>query len=119
LIPDSGGPGKFRGGLGIKRKYKVRGHTSTLTVNTDWIKQKPDGLLGGGRGRYTRIVFNEGTENEITPPSCKVIRHMQDGETFTIYTGGGNGYGPPAERSIDLLAEDIRNEKVRAEDAIA
>ncbi|HLE19369.1 MAG TPA: hydantoinase B/oxoprolinase family protein [Syntrophales bacterium] len=116
LIPDSGGPGKFRGGLGIKRKYKVRGHTSTLTVNTDWIKQKPDGLLGGGRGRNTRIVFNEGIENEITPSSCKVIRNMQDGETFTIYTGGGNGYGPPAHRSMDSLDEDIRNEKVSLKD---
>jgi len=115
LIPDSGGVGTFRGGLGIKRKYTVHGHTSVVTVNTDWIKQKPDGLLGGGRGRNTRIVFNEGTEKEIIPSFCKVLRNMQDGETFTIYTGGGNGYGPPADRSIDLVEEDIENEKVSRE----
>jgi N-methylhydantoinase B len=116
-IPDSGGPGKYRGGLGIKRKYKVHDHTSILTVNTDWIKQKPNGLLGGGPGYKTRIVFNEGTEKEMVPPFCKVIRNMQSGETFTIYTGGGNGYGPPVERPVDLIKEDIRNEKVSPEKA--
>lgn len=117
LIPDSGGPGKYRGGIGIKRKYKVHGHTSVLTVNTDWIKQKPNGLMGGGRGRHTRIIFNEGTEKEMIPSFCKVIRNMQSGETFTIYTGGGNGYGPPTDRSIALIKEDIKNEKVSPEKA--
>jgi len=112
LISDSGGPGKYRGGIGIKRKYKVHGHTAVSTFNTDWIKQKPEGLLGGGRGRYTGVVYNEGTEREAVPSFCKIIRNIQDGETVTIYTGGGNGYGPAADRSPALIEEDIRNEKV-------
>jgi N-methylhydantoinase B len=117
FIPDSGGPGRYRGGLGIKRKYKVHNHTSTLTVNTDWIKQKPDGLMGGGRGNYTKIVINEATEREMIPSFCKVIRNMGPDETFTIYTGGGNGYGPPEERRIEFIEEDIRNGKVSYEQA--
>ena len=117
LIPDSGGPGTFRGGLGIKRKYRVENHQSTFTVNTDWIKQKPGGLAGGGRGNTTKIVFNEGTEKEMIPSFCKVIRTMGPGETFTIYTGGGNGFGPPQERGKGLIEEDVRNAKVSAEQA--
>jgi len=117
IIPDSGGPGKYRGGLGIKRKYKVHNHHSTLTVNSDWIKQKPDGLAGGGRGSYTKIVINEGTERETVPPFCKVLRTMDPGDTFTIYTGGGNGYGPYEERSPMLVEEDVRNGKVTPAEA--
>lgn len=117
LIKDSGGPGKYRGGLGIKRKYKVHDHTSVVTVNTDWIKQKPDGLLGGARGSYTRIVFNEGANEENVPAFCKVIRNMRSGETLTVYTGGGNGYGASYERAIDLIEEDLENEKIGPEEA--
>jgi N-methylhydantoinase B len=112
LIPDSGGPGKYRGGVGIKRKYKVHGHESVLTINTDWIKQKPDGLLGGEKGSMTRIVLNEGTERETIPSFCKSIRTMRDGETFTIYTGGGNGFGPTSERDLKEIERDVIDEKI-------
>ena len=112
LIGDSGGPGKFRGGMGIKRKYRVYGHDSVLTVNTDWRKQKPDGLNGGWKGSKTKIVFNEGTDKETIPAFCKVIRSIGDGETFTIYTGGGNGFGDPREREREKVVRDLKDDKI-------
>ena len=112
LIQDSGGVGKYRGGLGIKRTFRVEGHKTTLTVNTDWIKQKPDGTAGGGTGAKTKIIINKGTNIEEVPMFCKIMRTLEDGETFTIYTGGGNGYGQPVERSAKLIERDILDDKV-------
>lgn len=112
LRRDTGGVGKHRGGLGIKRKYRVEGHTSTLTANSDWIKQKPDGTEGGGRGAMTRLVINEGTDREVIPGFCKVMQKLQHGETFTVYSGGGNGYGDPADRDQTLVERDLLDDKI-------
>jgi len=112
LRRDTGGVGKHRGGLGIKRKYRVEGHTSTLTANSDWIKQKPDGTEGGGRGAMTRLVINEGTDKEVIPGFCKVMQKLQHGETFTVYSGGGNGYGDPADRDQTLVERDLLDDKI-------
>ena len=112
LRQDTGGVGKHRGGLGIKRKYRVEGHTSTLTANSDWIKQKPDGTKGGGRGAMTRLVINEGTDREVIPGFCKVMQKLQHGETFTVYSGGGNGYGDPADRDQTLVQRDLLDDKI-------
>ena len=112
LRRDTGGVGKHRGGLGIKRKYRVEGHTSTLTANSDWIKQKPDGTEGGGRGAMTRLVINEGTDREVIPGFCKVMQKLQHGETFTVYSGGGNGYGDPADRDQTLVQRDLLDDKI-------
>ena len=112
LRRDTGGLGKHRGGLGIKRKYRVEGHTSTLTANSDWIKQKPDGTEGGGRGAMTRLVINEGTDREVIPGFCKVMQKLKHGETFTVYSGGGNGYGDPADRDQTLVQRDLLDDKI-------
>jgi N-methylhydantoinase B len=112
LRRDTGGVGKHRGGLGIKRKYRVEGHTTTLTANSDWIKQKPDGTEGGGRGAMTRLVINEGTDREVVPGFCKVMQKLQHGETFTVYSGGGNGYGDPADRDQTLVQRDLLDDKI-------
>ena len=112
LRRDTGGVGKHRGGLGIKRKYRVEGHTSPLTANSDWIKQKPDGTEGGGRGAMTRLVINEGTDREVIPGFCKVMQKLQHGETFTVYSGGGNGYGDPADRDQTLVQRDLLDDKI-------
>ena len=112
LRRDTGGVGKHRGGLGIKRKYRVEGHTSTLTANSDWIKQKPDGTEGGGRGAMTRLVINEGTDREVIPGFCKVMQKLQHCETFTVYSGGGNGYGDPADRDQTLVQRDLLDDKI-------
>ena len=112
LRQDTGGVGKYRGGLGMKRKYRVEDHSSTLTANSDWIKQKPDGTEGGGRGAMTRLVINEGTDREVVPGFCKVMATLHGGDTFTVYSGGGNGYGDPAERDPELVERDLLDGKI-------
>src|SRR4051794_17673943 len=112
LIPDSGGRGRRRGGLGITRRFRVLDHTATLVVNTDWIRAKPGGLEGGEAGSLTRLVLNEGTEREEVPPLAKFIRTLQPGGTVTLYTGGGAGYGAAGERDPAAAARDQEDEKV-------
>ena len=60
----------------------------------------------------TRLVFNEGTDKEEIPSYCKVMKTLTDGETFTIYTGGGNDYGPPEDRDPEKLKRDVLDGKV-------
>lgn len=112
LRPDSGGLGQYRGGLGIKRRYRVLDHTATLVVNTDWIRDKPPGLDGGEAGALTRLVLNEGTDREEVPPFAKFIRSLPPDGTFTVYTGGGAGYGPPSARDAAAADRDRTDEKI-------
>lgn len=112
LIPGSQGRGRYRGGLGIKRKYRVLEHTATLVVNSDWITRKPAGIDGGESGSPTRFVINEGGDREEIPGFSKIIRTLAAGDTFTIYTGGGAGYGPEVERDATLAADDATQEKL-------
>jgi N-methylhydantoinase B len=119
LRQDTGGVGKYRGGVGIKRKYRVEDHSSTLTANSDWIKQKPDGTEGGGRGAMTRLVINEGTDREVVPGFCKVMTTLHGGDTFTVYSGGGNGYGDPAERDPELAERDLLDGKISSIKSLA
>jgi N-methylhydantoinase B len=119
LIPDSGGVGAFRGGLGIKRVYRVLDHQTTLVINSDWIRWKPEGLLGGERGALTRFVLDEGTDHERVPQTCKFIVQLDAGSTLSVYTGGGNGYLPPRDRDPEAILQDLRNDKISPEAARA
>jgi N-methylhydantoinase B len=111
LIPDSCGMGKYRGGLGIAREYRLLNEEATLQLRSDRMKFRPYGLAEGEPAAPTRNVLTraDGTPQEmpgkfsITLRRGDVIRHEQ---------AGGGGFGPRAERSPSAVAADVRNEKV-------
>ena len=110
LIPDSEGPGRFRGGLGLCREYLFPDHKSVFTTLSDRARFAPHGLFGGEEGklaRYLRIF--DGQESNL---SSKATVHLAAGETVRIETCGGGGYGPPLAREPELVRRDVREEKI-------
>ncbi|MBJ3777138.1 hydantoinase B/oxoprolinase family protein [Acuticoccus mangrovi] len=108
---DSGGPGKFRGGLGISTAYTLLDGELTLTHRGERHNSQARGYAGGGAGAPTNslIVRADGTR-EVIP--SKIVTTMHAGDTLLIETPGGAGYGDPHERDRDRLREDIENGRV-------
>jgi N-methylhydantoinase B len=109
LRQDSGGPGKFRGGLGVIRDYRIIGHKTGLTVTTDRVKYTPPwGLFGGkpGKPNITVVYRNNGKQEEWRKISNLPL---DENEVVSFQTGGGGGYGPPLERDPDLVLRDVIN----------
>jgi N-methylhydantoinase B len=115
LRPDSGGPGRFRGGLGIERVYEFLA-PAFITFSLERKVTPPWGLGGGGDGAVNGV--------EITSPGG-AVRHVRKatqhpvaaGEIVRIMTGGGGGYGPPAERDPEAVLRDVSEGYVSAEAA--
>jgi N-methylhydantoinase B len=105
LVPDSGGVGRWRGGLSLKREYELL-EEATVIRRFDKTKFPPRGLAGGRDGaRATfRILLGTPEEHE-TPASGRY--EMKAGERFCLQTAGGGGYGEPRERDPSALARDI------------
>jgi N-methylhydantoinase B len=115
LRPDSGGAGRFRGGLGVERLYEFL-QPAFITFSLERKVTPPWGLRGGHDGAVNGV--------EITAPDG-AVRHVRKatqhpiaaGERVRILTGGGGGYGPPAERDPEAVRRDVREGYVTPEAA--
>jgi len=116
LIADSGGAGRFRGGLGVRREFALIGAKANLTTQGERFKFAPYGLFGGKPGRKGRFLVRRGSEIvDLTSKTTNYV--LQQGDHFIILTQGGGGYGSPLERDPQLVLEDVRQEKVTLESA--
>jgi len=116
LIQDSGGAGKFRGGLGVRRDYLL-GFDAGLTVTADRVKYTPPWGLFGGKSASTNITVvgrKDGTEERWRKISNLPLKK---GETVSFRGGGGGGYGPPGEREPERVLKDVINGYVSVEKA--
>ncbi len=94
LRPGTGGRGRFRGGWGIRRDLTPLGHTAHVSLLTDRRVGRPYGLRGGEPGaRGENVLVRDGAE---IPLPGKIELDLHPGETLSIRTPGGGGYGPPA-----------------------
>jgi N-methylhydantoinase B len=117
LIPDSGGPGRHRGGLGIARTVRA---LTTITFNSqsDRSKCPPWGLDGGGEATGNRVALRLNGEWKDDFPNAKVlVANLKPGDAYRISSGGGGGYGAPFERLAETVAEDVRQGYVSAKAA--
>ena len=118
LIPDSGGPGTYRGGLGFVREYEVLGPPARLSVRTDHYQEPPRGMDGGKNGRLGALIINPGTPAERRLPSRVGDILVQPGDIIRVERPGGGGLGDPKKRERDWLWSDIREGYVLPETAI-
>ena len=108
LIPDSGGAGKHRGGLGIARTTRA---LTNLTVNTQSERSAcpPWGLDGGGEAAGNKVAFRLGEQWKDDFQNAKVlVAQLKPGDAFRISSGGGGGYGDALERPVEDVCEDVR-----------
>ncbi len=110
LVPDSGGAGRHRGGLGIAREIRALVDDTALTVRSDGHLFPAPGMDGGGPGSTTRIV-KLGTDGRSAEIASKTSLTLAAGEGVRVETLGGGGFGSPSERSLALIRDDILDDK--------
>ena len=110
LIPDSGGPGRYRGGLGLARQYTLLNPEATLQLRSDRMKFLPYGLAGGSPARPTRNILNPGANERLMPGKFAITLHA--GDTIRHEQPGGGGFGDPMTRAPQAVAADAKAEKV-------
>jgi N-methylhydantoinase B len=109
---DSGGAGRHRGGLGLRRDVRVLCAEASLNLLSDHGKFPPKGLLGGGDGAPGRYVLNPGTAAETFLPNKVSNYRVGAGDVISMQTPGGGGYGDPAGRDPARAGHDRREGKV-------
>ena len=110
LIPDSCGAGRWRGGLGLRRTYRLLNPEATLQLRSDRMKFLPYGLAGGRPARAGRNVLSrDGTD---TAMPGKFATTLRAGDVVCHEQAGGGGFGDPFARDPERVAADVRNEKV-------
>lgn len=112
LVKDSGGAGQYRGGLGIRRDYKVLAPME-FASHADRQKNPPWGLFGGLTGATGKFIINPGMKDERVLPSGKVSEiRLNTGDILSAQTPGSGGYGHPRLRNKEKIMNDIKNEKI-------
>ncbi|MFQ5990752.1 MAG: hydantoinase B/oxoprolinase family protein, partial [Candidatus Methylomirabilales bacterium] len=114
LVDDSGGQGKFRGGLGIRRTIQVLDHDSQLLGTLERAEIPPWGLGGGKPGGLGALVLDPGTPTAHRLPSKVWGYSLKPSDRVAIITPGAGGYGSPAERAPEALARDLADGKISA-----
>jgi len=109
LREDSGGAGRWRGGVGQVLAYKVLGEAPRLYHTSQKSHSLPQGMLGGGPGDGGRWVINEGAADErVLEFATGDLEPYAIGDTVTHHTPAGGGYGPPHEREPWRVQADVR-----------
>jgi N-methylhydantoinase B len=116
LQPDSGGPGRERGGLGVVREYEIRSDDADVSL---WFERSITpglGLFGGQAGGLPEVTIDPDTPEERR---LLKVNHLpvKRGTIIRAITGGGGGYGPPADRPADRVASDLADGYVSAQGA--
>ena len=119
INPDSGGPGRWRGGCGLVREVEVLAPEAMISMRIDNVAFPPWGVAGGQAAGSGRCIINPGR------PDARVIAPLSDGnmvrrgDIVRIETGGGGGFGHPYDREPDRVLVDVRGGFVSAASATA
>ena len=127
MITDSPGPGRFRGGCGVRLEVEFLGRGQIITMETSRTREGSPGVNGGERASRQKQLRNVpgagletvgGTADDGSwYPQMLGNVAFKPGESFVFESGGGGGWGDPLERDPALVAEDVRNEIVSRERA--
>jgi N-methylhydantoinase B len=117
MLRDSGGPGRWRGGLGFTRDYRILADEVRFSMRTDKHEIAPwesDHGLAGGKGA---CIINPGTSANQRLPSRFGDQRLKRGDLLRIERPGGGGLGSPLERPQEQVLEDVRQGYISVEKA--
>lgn len=115
MVPDTAGPGLHRGGVSLRRTWRMLAHEGILQVRADRCTHRPYGLQGGGPGAPSRNALNPGADEQ--PLRAKLTMTLKRGEVFRHELPGAGGWGCPLDRPLDAVLADLRNGLVTPEAA--
>ena len=110
LRPGTGGPGQYRGGLGLRRDMTCLASSARVSFLTDRRISQPYGVEGGEPGSRGKNVIIRNGEEIVLP--AKGTATLAAGDTISIRTPGGGGYGPVSKRDPAAIAHDQREERL-------
>ena len=105
LLPDTGGAGRHRGGLGLRREWRVDCPEAVFTANLERFKFRPYGLAGGEPGTPGRLYLPATASARRCPPRSATCV-LKRGDVIRLETSGGGGFGDPAARPAEEVAQD-------------
>lgn len=117
LWTDSGGPGKWRGGLGLHREVTVLEDAEITVRAADRCHIPPPGIMGGKPGKGGGWVINLGSAKQLELPSKKTNQPLHAGDTLSMFISGGGGFGDPRQRDPERVARDVAQGVVSIEAA--
>ncbi|HEY2967949.1 MAG TPA: hydantoinase B/oxoprolinase family protein [Casimicrobiaceae bacterium] len=112
MIPDSGGAGRYRGGLGVRRELRIVAPGVRLATRCARQKFAAQGLAGGEAGGLGAYTVNPGTptERRLRPTVSEFL--LDEDDLLCITTPGGGGFGDPHERERELVHRDLLDGKI-------
>ena len=116
LVQNTGGPGRFRGGLAIERHLRFKANRATLQIRSDRRDHPPYGLHGGlpGAASDVRMRRADGLDEACR---AKFLTTVNDGDLLQVRLAGGGGHGNPFTRDPAAVLEDVLEEKMSVEHA--
>lgn len=114
MIPDSGGAGHFRGGLGVRREIRILAPGVKLATRCARQRFAASGLGGGKPGSLGAYIVNPGTPGETKLRPTVSELPLAQGDMLCVLSPGGGGFGDPRERAADDLRRDLEDGKVTA-----
>jgi N-methylhydantoinase B len=109
-LPDSGGPGKYRGSLSVVRQWRFLqpGHAMVRTCRLNYS----EGLAGGQPGGLSLNILNPGTDNHELPRQTHMHLEVQPGDRIYHVISGSGGHGEAWTRTPEMVLADVKGEKV-------
>ncbi len=104
LLPDSGGVGQWRGGLGFRRVYEILEDGVVFSSYSDRFETAAEGLFGGGAGASGSYTLHRDGEPIALPMSLNI--DLRRGDLLECRFGGGGGYGDPSKRDPQAIERD-------------
>jgi N-methylhydantoinase B len=112
LAPDTGGPGAYRGGLGMRRDVEIRGDDVRVVSYTMRQVIAPPGLRGGQPGRLGGFTLNPDTPGAMPLPAVFSNLPVKRGDVLSCRTPGGGGLGPPEARPREMVVHDLAEGRI-------
>jgi N-methylhydantoinase B len=107
LAQDSGGPGQFRGGLGVRRQWRILGDESVINLRTDRFKYSSPGIFGAKPARPSAAAVRSNGA-QARPLTSKIAGlRLKQGDVLSLQFAGGGGWGDPREREPERVRQDV------------
>ena len=108
LDPGSGGAGRFRGGFGLVRDYRILAEEAAVTTTFGRHRRPPWGVAGGSDGSVNGVQIFRGASGRAELWAGKLARlPLARGDLVRLVTGTGGGYGLPSDREPERVRQDV------------
>jgi N-methylhydantoinase B len=116
FVPDYGGAGEMRGGLGLERAWEFLAERGLFNGSFDAFQSRPYGLAGGDAGQGGSLSVTR--DGKVSALAAKTIGHeLRRGDVLSMITPGGGGFGDPRARSREAVQSDLADGLITAEGA--